>query len=262
MRRLGWWFDVLLLAAFAALTALLAAGHLYGVDSAIANYADAHRPPVMYWLALIGNQLGQSGHFLIAFGVIALWLLYRDRDVRPLILVAFTYVLAGVVVVPLKEFGGRDAPSSTLPNKVELFNDAAVYDWSYPSGHMVNTFVWFFTMVLLLTWLFGERARRFEPVIRIAPPVIVFVTTIYLSFHWLTDSIAGLLIGVVLRRVMARIPWRTLPLPAWLPFTAAPVEPAPWSRSPWRARSAGRSRSAGAGGAQSAEAADQDRIVR
>ena len=242
--------------AFAGLTALLAAGHLYAVDLAVSEWAFAHETTALYWIALIGNQLGQSGPILPAFSVVALWLAYRRRDIRPLILVLFTSFFAAVVVAPIKELGGRDAPRSTLLNKVELFNDLARagYDWSYPSGHMVNTFVWFFTLVMLLEWLFGERARRFEPVLRIAPPVIVFITTVFLNFHWLTDSIAGLLLGVVMGRVMARIPWWTLPLPSWLPLSAQPADARP-GFGPVRGGSAG------AGGAEAPQPPDQHRVV-
>jgi membrane-associated phospholipid phosphatase len=241
VRRLGWWFDILLLAAVAGLTALLAAGHLLDLDLAVSDWAYAHDPTVLRGVALVGNQLGQSGPFLAVFTLAALWLLYRRRDVRPLILVLFTWFFAALVVAPIKELSSRDAPSSELPNRVELFNTAADYNWSYPSGHMVNSFVWFFTLVLLLEWLFGARVRRWEPALRIAPPIIVFCTTVYLNFHWLTDSIAGLLLGMVMGRVMARIPWRTLPLPSWVPF----------SRNP----------SAGTGRAQPSQPADQDRVV-
>jgi membrane-associated phospholipid phosphatase len=44
--------------------------------------------------------------------------------------------------------------------------------------------------------------------LRVAPPAIVFCTTVYLDFHWLTDSISGVLLGVFLYRLIARIPWR------------------------------------------------------
>ncbi|MDR7280373.1 phosphatase PAP2 family protein [Catenuloplanes atrovinosus] len=242
MRRLAWWFDGLLVAAFAGLTALLAAGHLLDVDLAVSDWAFAHQPAVAHYPALALNYLGQGGPFVVLCTLLALWLGHRWRDVRPIILVAATYLLAGVVVAPLKEFSGRDAPRSALPNRAELFNDLARagYDWSYPSGHMVNAFVWFFTLLTLLTWIFGERVRRFGTALRVAPPIIVFGTTVYLNYHWLTDSIAGLLIGLVLVRLLERVRWRTLPLPAWVQ---------------WRGRSAG------AGGAEPAEAADQHRVV-
>jgi membrane-associated phospholipid phosphatase len=58
----------------------------------------------------------------------------------------------------------------------------------------------------------GKQSKGFLAV-RLGPPLIVFGTTIYTGFHWLTDSIAGVLLGLVLTRIMARIPWDTIPLP-------------------------------------------------
>jgi membrane-associated phospholipid phosphatase len=56
----------------------------------------------------------------------------------------------------------------------------------------------------------------------VLPPAIVFCTTTYLAFHWITDSVAGLLLGVVLTRLLSRIPYDDIPLPGL---------PAGWSRS-------------------------------
>jgi membrane-associated phospholipid phosphatase len=57
-------------------------------------------------------------------------------------------------------------------------------------------------------------------VVRVLPPVVVFCVTTYLGFHWITDSIAGLLLGLVLDRLLVRVPWADLPwvdrrLPGW-----------------------------------------------
>jgi hypothetical protein len=49
--------------------------------------------------------------------------------------------------------------------------------------------------------------------LRVLPPAIVFCTTTWLAFHWITDSVAGLLLGLVLTRLLARIPWDAIPLP-------------------------------------------------
>jgi membrane-associated phospholipid phosphatase len=69
---------------------------------------------------------------------------------------------------------------------------------------MVNTVVWYGVLALLLAPWLAAGVRRW---LRFAPPVIVFVTTVYLNFHWLTDSVAGVLLGVVLDRLLARAPW-------------------------------------------------------
>lgn len=63
--------------------------------------------------------------------------------------------------------------------------------------------------------------------IRVVPPLVVLTTTTYLGWHWLTDSVAGLLLGLLLDRLLHRVPWDGLPLPGRLrewdrPFTSYP----------------------------------------
>ena len=71
---------------------------------------------------------------------------------------------------------------------------------SYPSGHTANTVVWYGVLVLLLAALLPAAARLGERsgarlALRLAPPAIVAVVTTYLGFHWITDTVAGLLAG-------------------------------------------------------------------
>jgi membrane-associated phospholipid phosphatase len=83
---------------------------------------------------------------------------------------------------------------------------------SYPSGHVANALVWYGVIALLLGALVAVPSRV-HLAIRLVPPVIVFCTTTYLSFHWLTDSVAGLFLGLILTRLMARVAWDAV----WLP---------------------------------------------
>ena len=96
---------------------------------------------------------------------------------------------------------------NAVPHPERLFSDPA--SQSYPSGHLVVAIVWYGVLALLLTGLVPDRWRR---LLRRVPPAVLFVTTVYLSFHWLTDSIAGLLLGLLLYRLLMRVPWDNLPL--------------------------------------------------
>jgi membrane-associated phospholipid phosphatase len=42
--------------------------------------------------------------------------------------------------------------------------------------------------------------------------VLVAVVTTYLGFHWITDTVAGLIAGVLLYRLLRRVPWDDVPL--------------------------------------------------
>jgi membrane-associated phospholipid phosphatase len=216
VRPAGWWFDALLLAGFAALTAALAGGALLGVDSAVAQWCFDHQGEPAYLIARVLNVLGNGGPLTGLCALIALALAIRRRSVRPPLPVIAAFLLTGAAILPLKLWTDRAAPRSDLPDRVELFNHhlpPGEYAESYPSGHLVNAIVWYGVLSLLLAPWLGRAVRRW---LRIAPPVIVSVTTVYLNFHWITDSIAGLLLGLVLYRLLGRVLWDELPLPTAL----------------------------------------------
>jgi membrane-associated phospholipid phosphatase len=216
-RPRSWWPDLAFLAGFVVLTVLLATGHLLSFDAAVSDWADDHRPAPLYWLARVLNYLGQGGQVLMPVAILlAGAVAWRARSVRPLIVFAAAFVLTYVTIGPLKIWLQRAAPRFEGPDRTHLFNDAAVgpLGMSYPSGHVANALVWYGVIALLAGALLRSGlSTRATLALRILPPVIVFGTTTYLSFHWITDSIAGLFLGLVLTRLMARVPWDTLPLP-------------------------------------------------
>ncbi|MEU8237238.1 phosphatase PAP2 family protein [Actinoplanes missouriensis] len=204
--------------AFVALTVALAAGHLLAFDQRVADWAFAHQPPVLYWTARVLNYLGQGGQVLTPVALILTGLLvWRTRSVRAVFPFVAAFVLTYLTIGPAKLLFDRAAPAFTGPDKTELFNPAAIgkYGMSYPSGHMGNVLVWYTVMAVLIAALLHRPLTRREWLaLRVAPVVIVFCTTVYLGFHWVTDSVAGVLLGLVLARIIARIPWDAIPLPA------------------------------------------------
>jgi membrane-associated phospholipid phosphatase len=79
---------------------------------------------------------------------------------------------------------------------------------------MGNSLVWYAVLGILIAALLRRALTHREfAAIRVLPVTIVFITTVYTGFHWLTDSIAGLLLGLFLARLVERIPWDAIPLP-------------------------------------------------
>ncbi|AEV88884.1 phosphatase [Actinoplanes sp. SE50] len=217
-RILSWWPDLLLLAAFAALTGALITGHLLTLDQRVADWAFDHQPAVPYWTARVFNYLGQGGKVLTPVALILTGLLaHRTRSVRALLPFIAAYVVTYVTIGPMKLYFDRAAPSYPGPFKTEMFNPVASGQdaRSFPSGHVGNSLVWYAVFAILIAELLRRRLTRRESfAIRVLPVAAVFVTTVYTGFHWLTDSLAGLLLGLVLARLIERIPWDDIPLPA------------------------------------------------
>jgi membrane-associated phospholipid phosphatase len=213
-----------LLAAVVALTAALAADQLLGIDLAVREWVNAHRPEPARWVAMVLNFLGQGGWVLmpLTFGLGALVSL-RTRSIRPLLVGVGAFVLTSFVIGPVKLWTDRAAPSSDLPpeQSVRIFATLPPdeFDLSYPSGHVANAIIWYGAVAVLVAALLRTLGRPDAPpalyrAIRAVPPAIVFCTTIYLGWHWITDSVAGLLLGLLLGRLLTRVPWDDIPLPA------------------------------------------------
>lgn len=238
VRPAGWWFDALLLAGLVGLTVALAADQLFGLDRAVADWADGHRPTVAYWVAWVFNHLGQGTPLTLIAAGLGVLLAVRLRSIRPILPPVVGFILTYLTIGPLKVWTARAAPSAsskepflTPEQTLPLFHDdlPVRFAQSYPSGHVANAIVWYGVIALLLAPLarsFGRHLpARLVTVIRIVPPLVVLTTTTYLGWHWLTDSVAGLLLGLLLDRLLHRVPWDDLPLPGRLrewdrPFTS------------------------------------------
>ena len=216
------WFDLSLLVGFVALTVALARGHLLALDLDLADWLSHHRPPLIYVVLRVFNYLGQGGQVLMPITIVLAGLVaWRRRSIRPLLVFAAVFVLTYVTIGPLKIWLDRAAPAFDGPDREILFNPAASgpLAMSYPSGHVANALAWYGVIAVLLSALLRSLDRpplseRAYLALRVLPPAIVFCTTTWLAFHWITDSVAGLLLGLILTRLLARIPWDEIPLPS------------------------------------------------
>ena len=98
-----------------------------------------------------------------------------------------------------------------VPHPERLFSDP--HSVSYPSGHATNAIVWYWVLALLLSTVLSGRWRV---LLRVVPPAATCVMTTYLNYHWLTDTVAGLLLGLALAHLLGLVRWDAVPLGRWL----------------------------------------------
>ncbi|MGH3657326.1 MAG: phosphatase PAP2 family protein, partial [Micromonosporaceae bacterium] len=202
----GVWFDLLMGFLLVALTVGLAAETpLLSLDIAVRNFSDQHRPAGADLIATIINRLGQGLPLTLLCLALALWHTRRLRTYEPLLPVVCGFGLTYVSIGAIKVFTGRGAPHY---GSVLLLGEST--GRSYPSGHAANVVVWYGVLAMLLAPFVWPWVRR---LLRYGPAILVSFTTTYLGYHWVTDTLAGLLVGVMIDRVIRRNPWRRWP---WL----------------------------------------------
>ena len=86
-------------------------------------------------------------------------------------------------------------------------------DYSFPSGHTMNSLVFYVALAVVLWSVRGRRAGLASLAVAIALTLFIGVSRIYLGYHYLTDVAGGLLAGT-----------------AWLLIVAAAFRAGPLSR--------------------------------
>jgi undecaprenyl-diphosphatase len=142
------------------------------------------------WLdqLMIGSvYIGTNLVLLPAMLVLGLWLWRVKR--APLTAIHLVTVCLGALSMnaTMKYLLSRERPA--------LFPQRGLYAWaSYPSGHIILTTSLYFTAAFLL-W--RRRGWRWPFAVAAFVVALTCYSRLYLSVHWPTDLIGGMLIGVV-----------------------------------------------------------------
>ena len=142
------------------------------------------------WLdrVMIGSvYIGTNLVLLPAMLVVGVWL-WRMRH-SPLAAVHLVLVCVGSLSMnaTMKYLLSRERPA--------LFPQRGLYAWaSYPSGHVILTTALYFTAALML-W--RTRGWRWPFVVAGGVVAMTCYSRLYLSVHWPTDLVGGMLIGLV-----------------------------------------------------------------
>jgi membrane-associated phospholipid phosphatase len=213
-------FSVLLL-AYALLTiAVIVPSPVLSLDSALMNLHLRHNYPA--WKPWIDWYVtfGQRGPATLLFLPYFLWVAWRRRSTKPLVLLGSALVLLNASVAVVKIATGRLGPLRTH-NAHDIFVGGNIY----PSGHVSNTVV----LYGLIAWIVADRHRKLAITAAAVLSVTVGAGTIYLDTHWFSDVVGGWIAGALV----------LLALPTVMPTAQRTVDAAvAWSRRRLRRRHA------------------------
>lgn len=150
-----------------------------------------------------GLWFGQRGIVLTGSLLLALWATRRCRTVEPVLRLIVAVIGLAAVVYALKLGLARNAPIAAARGH------SAATGASFPSGHTANAVVlWGLAQYTAGRARPDDRLFRAVRVGRLIAPAVVSVVMVLLDYHWLTDLLAGIAIGMVLL-------WTTLH-PGWI----------------------------------------------
>jgi undecaprenyl-diphosphatase len=179
---------VVLLAAFALLSAAMLMGWTQGFDERALHWFATHRVPLLDYVMTRATSLGNGVVLLMIVLVSATFLALTYHRWFAYLLVAG--VVGGIIANNLLKL----AFARPRPEVVDLLDEVA--SKSFPSGHAMNSIIVYGTVAYIVSRLEATRTTRAITWI-VAGAFILLIggSRMYLGVHYPTDIIAGFLAG-------------------------------------------------------------------
>nr|WP_237694761.1 phosphatase PAP2 family protein [Streptomyces sp. SID5468] len=217
-------FGTTLVAYAGIVVAVLVTSKLVGLDWQVMLFRPYKQWPQIHTFLDYFVVLGQRGPTAVAVAAWLGWRAWRQRSLRPLLVLGAALLMLNATVGAVKYGVGRLGPHyATTIGSAELFRDGDIF----PSGHTANAVVTWGILAYLAT---TPRARRVLSVLSAMLSLGVGMTTIYLGTHWVSDVLSGWCAGLL---VLLAMPW-VEPLvaraEAWLAALWGWLRSAAWAR--------------------------------
>ncbi len=179
---------------------LLLVGSYYFIDRPVAHWAKVYCVGKSNTLFLAITQLGDSTWYLVGSAVGFLFFRYVKR--YPLYAHRYAFVFAsvavsGIVADMIKAIAGRFRPEMWFTHGLYGFDffHVTASMISFPSGHTATAF----SLAMVLSKLYPKYA-----LIGWAIALAVGISRVMVSMHYVSDVIAGAMVGVVSVHLLIR----------------------------------------------------------
>jgi undecaprenyl-diphosphatase len=177
-RDVFYYFVFLLLSIFLSLTYLVLNGYTQYVDEIVSDYFFFNSSVFMTALMISFSVLG-SYWFLFFFSIVLCFMLFLFRKWAYAGFYALSLIVGGILSEILKGMILRERPIN-----------AFLTDYSYPSGHSIGSTIAYGSLGIL-SWKYDKRISF----VFFAFPFIIGFSRVYTRVHWVSDVLAGWVLG-------------------------------------------------------------------
>ena len=176
------------LAVFGALAFAIRGQELLALDSVANVVLHAHASPPLDAIMNAATFVGSNFVLLPVMVVVAAGLAWR-RHVREGLFLAVALIGSIALDGAMKLFFERPRPRLPWAHILP--------DYSFPSGHSMNSLTLYLSLALLAWVLLGRRPGAAAVAFAIGLVLLVGTSRVYFGYHYLTDVVGGFAAGVV-----------------------------------------------------------------
>ena len=186
--------------AFVALTMVISAGALNGLDHGVAETMHGLWRESLHGLFQFIAELGGLEVTSVVMVGLGFYLWRRGFGMDSLVVLAFAGAIALETLYKIVFF--HPGPSHALvhadgPSLTSLIPGAGAGN-SFPSGHMVRAVVVYGLLTFVIWRLtISRRVRAIVVPLAVALILILAFDRVYLDVHWVSDVVGGVLLGAI-----------------------------------------------------------------
>jgi len=165
---------------------LLNINNISAVDKLINSDIANMQFPFLVSISKIIGIIFDPTYIIIASVITSIVLFIRKK--KQALFFGITMIISGIILYAAKELIGRTRPENALASESLL---------SFPSGHaLVSAVLVFFIIYCLVSKIKSRKKRIILDVLLIIAVLLIGFSRIYLNVHWLSDVLAGWLLGL------------------------------------------------------------------
>lgn len=161
-----------------------------GLDRAVLEWFVRHREPWLTTVLKVVTALGSSAVLIPVVVLVAGWWWRRRRTARPIAMLGASYLGAVLLSQSVKTIVGRARPPASLA--VAHYSGRA-----FPSGHATLAVAGWGAIAALAAARPSWRAKVAPWAGAVLAAALIGVSRLYLGAHWLSDVLAGWVLGAL-----------------------------------------------------------------